>query len=212
MGFTLKHSTQAEKKVVLLLAPAFIWCLTTLHTKTYITLDFNAVQSKICLYLFFSPCLQCSEYPSCRSKLKSSILNLVKLKFQSTLRRVNKICFVCVIYLMLHQARSQPAGQTTAAIVRSHFLSSLSCLSESTQWYLRAMKIKAHGQIANTVKQFTGCWSNLSQGLWCADIQTFMAAGGHATLVGPRFRTPSRAVCAPARKSMCVTNPTMKLL
>lgn len=103
-------------------------------------------------------------------------------------------------------------GQTTAAIVRSHFLSSLSCLSESTQWYLRAMKIKAHGQIANTVKQFTGCWSSLSQGLWCADIQTFMAAGGHATLVSPRFGTPSRTVCAPARKSMCVTNPTMKLL
>lgn len=34
----------------LLLAPVFIWCLTTPHTKTYIKLDFNAVQSN--MYFF----------------------------------------------------------------------------------------------------------------------------------------------------------------
>lgn len=87
-----------------------------------------------------------------------------------------------------------------------------SCLSESTQWYLRAMKIKAYGQIANTFKAVCWLFERALSGLWCTYVQTFMAAGGHGTLVKLRFRTLSRTVCALTRKSMCVTNPTMNLL
>lgn len=39
-----------------------------------------------------------------------------------------------------------------------------------------------------------------------------MAAGGHATLAFPRFRTPSPAASVLAHKSMCVTGATMNLL
>lgn len=48
--------------------------------------------------------------------------------------------------------------------------------------------------------------------LWCAGIQTFMAAGGHATLAIPGVRAPSTTASVLACKSMCVTDPTMNLL
>lgn len=35
------------------------------------------------------------------------MLTLVKLKFQYTRRHVNKICFICAMFLILHQVRDQ---------------------------------------------------------------------------------------------------------
>lgn len=109
MGFVLKHSTEADleknKKVYyyLLLHLFDVW---QLLIQRHI-LHWTSMQFKV-KYVFFFPRLQCFEYSSCRSKLKTSILTLVKLKFQYTRRHVNKICFVCVMYLMLHQVRNQP--------------------------------------------------------------------------------------------------------
>lgn len=93
------------KKIVLLLFPAFIWCLTTPHTKTYISLDFNAVQSKICFSFFIA--YSDLNTPHADQSWKVKILTLVKLKFQYTRRHVNNISFVCVMYLMLHRRRNQ---------------------------------------------------------------------------------------------------------
>lgn len=170
MGFTLKRSTEADLKTKSFFLPVatFIWCLTTPHAKTYITSDFTAIQSKICVFSSsLSPRLQWFEYSSCRSKQKSSILTLVKLKFQYTRRHVNKICFICVKrYIKFEIGHS---GPTAVGGVSSRFLSSFSRLSEWAPCFLRAVKIKVHGQISNTVKQFTGCRSTLSR---CFDVPT----------------------------------------
>lgn len=96
--------------------------------------------------------------------------------------------------------------QTAVSIAVIH----LPCLSESPQWYLRAMKIKAHRQIANTIKQFTSSGSGVSRVFDVLAYKPLWPLVDTPPKPAPRFRTWSSTVCAPARKSMCVTNPTMK--
>lgn len=117
--------------------------------------------------VFFSSRLQWSEYSSCRSKQKSWMLTLVKLRFQYTRRHVNKICFICAMYLVLHQVRNRPLRSDRCCY--SELSLPVILLMSSWMRNLRAMKIEAHVQIANTMKPFTGCWTVLS---WGFDVQT----------------------------------------
>lgn len=170
MGFTLKRSTEADLKTksffYQLLHLFDVWqLLMQRHILHLTSLRFKV--KYVFFLLLFPPRLQWFEYSSCRSKQKSSILTLVKLKFQYTRRHVNKICFICVIrYIKFEIGHS---GPTAVGGVSSRFLSSFSRLSEWAPCFLRAVKIKVHGQISNTVKQFTGCRSTLSR---CFDVPT----------------------------------------
>lgn len=146
----------------LLLAPVFIWCLTTPHTKTYIKLDFNAVQSKTYIFFYLAYSVLNTSHTDQSWKVKSQLWS--NSKFLCTRGLVNNIRFVCAMHLMVHQVRNQPL-LTNCCFHREPSLAVIHqpCLSESTQWYLRAMKIKADGQIGNTIKQFIGSGSRVSR-------------------------------------------------
>lgn len=156
-----KKTYKNQNKVELILAPVFIWCLTTPHTKTYIKLDFNAVQSQ--MYFFFLAYSVLNTSHTDQSwKVKSQLWS--NSKFLCTLRHVNNICFVCAMHLVVHQVKNQTL-LTNCCFHREPALAVIHPprLSESSQWYLRATKTKAHAQIADTIKQFTGGGSGVSR-------------------------------------------------
>lgn len=89
--------------------------------------------------------------------------------------------------------------------------SHISMNHESPRWYWRAVKIKEHEQIADTIKLFTGRWAEPSQGFDVLAYKPLWPLVDMLPLAIPSFGTPGSTASVLARKSMCVTDPTMNL-